>query len=69
VIAARYGVHPTQVSTSRKEIAGWLPELFGKKGGPDAKEEAAREDQLCRKIGQLEMQIDWAKKQFQEPGL
>lgn len=57
------------MSTWKKEIAGRLPELFGKKGDPDAKEAAAREDQLYRKIGQLEMQVDWAKRKIQELGL
>ena len=61
-IAARYGVHPTQVTTWKKEIAERLPELFGKRSDHDATAATDREDQLYRKIGQLERQVDWAKK-------
>ena len=35
-IAARYGVHPTQVTAWKKEIAERLPELFGKKTDHEA---------------------------------
>jgi transposase-like protein len=68
-IAARYGVHPTQVTAWKKEIAERLPELFGKKTDHDAQAAAAREAELYRKIGQLQVQVDWAKKKVEELGL
>lgn len=69
VIAARYGVHPTQVSAWKKEIAERLPELFGKKTDYDPEAAAAREAELYKKIGQLQVQVDWAKKKVEELGL
>jgi hypothetical protein len=42
--------------------------LFGKRSDHDATAATDREDQLYRKIGQLERQVDWAKKN-QELGL
>ena len=68
-IAARYGVHPTQVTAWKKEIAGRLPELFGKKTDHDPQAAAEREKELYRKIGQLQIEVDWAKKKVEELGL
>ena len=62
VIAARFEVHPTQVTAWKKEIADRLPELFGKKSDHDPQAAAKREEQLYKKIGQLHLQVDWAKK-------
>jgi putative transposase len=68
VIAARYGVHPTQVTAWKKEIADRLPELFGKKTDHDPQAAAEREEQLYKKIGQLQVQVDWAKKKLRSLG-
>jgi len=69
VIAARFEVHPTQVTAWKKEIADRLPELFGKKSDHDPQAAAEREEQLYKKIGQLQIQVDWAKKKVEELGL
>ena len=60
-IAAKHEIHPVQVSQWKKELAERLPEVFARK--PDA---AAREDELYRKIGRLEMELDWLKKKAGE---
>jgi hypothetical protein len=62
VIAARYWVPQTQVTAWKKEIADPLPELFGKKTDHDPQAAAEREKELYRKIGQLQVENDWAKK-------
>ncbi len=69
VISARYGVHPTQVTAWKKEIAERLPELFGKRTDHDPQAAAEREKELYRKIGQLQVENDWAKKKVEELGL
>ena len=61
-IAAKYQVHPVQVSQWKKEVAERLPEVFSRKADPELAEAKAREDELYRKIGQLEMELDWLKK-------
>ena len=61
-IAAKYQVHPVQVSQWKKEVAERLPEVFSRKSDPELAEAKAREDELYRKIGQLEMELDWLKK-------
>ena len=69
VIAARFEVHPTQVTAWKKEIADRLPELFGKRSDHDPQAAAEREKELYRKIGQLQVENDWAKKKVEELGL
>jgi transposase-like protein len=65
-IAAKYQVHPVQVSQWKKEAAERLPEVFARKADQNAQEAKAREDELYRKIGQLEMELDWLKKKAGE---
>ena len=63
-IAAKYQVHPVQVSQWKKEVAERLPEVFARTADQNALEAKAREDELYRKIGQLEMELDWLKKKL-----
>ena len=61
-IAAKYQVHPVQVSKWKKEAASGLPEVFARK--PDAAAVAAkdREKELFEEIGRLKMELEWLKK-------
>lgn len=61
-IAAKYEVHPVQVSQWKAEVLERLPEIFATKAPPSIAESAAREAQLYQKIGQLEVELDWLKK-------
>ena len=45
-IAAKYQVHPVQVSQWKKEAAERLPEVFARKGDPDA--QAAKDGRKIR---------------------
>ena len=65
-IAAKHAIHPVQVSQWKKEIAERLPEVFTGKPDHDAAGAKAREDELYRKIGRLEMELDWLKKKAGE---
>ncbi|MGH3598552.1 MAG: IS3 family transposase [Mycobacterium sp.] len=63
-IAAKYQVHPVQVSKWKKEAAAGLPEVFARK--PDAAAVAAkdREKELFEEIGRLKMELEWLKKKL-----
>lgn len=61
-IAARHGVHPTQVSQWKKELKERLPEVFARGADSDALEALAREKELFEEIGRLKMDLEWLKK-------
>jgi putative transposase len=61
-IAAKHGVHPTQVHQWKKEVAERLPEVFPKQADADALAAKEREQELYAEIGKLKMQLEWLKK-------
>ena len=65
-IAAKYQVHPVQVSQWKKELLERLPEVFARKVPPGVAEAAELEARLYQKIGQLEVELDWLKKKSAE---
>jgi transposase len=65
-IAARYQVHPVQVSKWKKEAAEGLPEVFARKPGADAEAARIREKELFEEIGRLKMELEWLKKKAGE---
>ena len=65
-IAAKYQVHPVQVTQWKKEMLERLPEVFARKALASAAENEEREARLYQKIGQLEVELDWLKKKSAE---
>jgi len=63
-IAAKYQVHPVQVSQWKKEAAERLPEVFAGKADHDAAAAKEREKELYEEIGRLKMQLEWLKKKL-----
>jgi putative transposase len=61
-IASRYGVHPNQVTTWKKQALESLPELFSARRATAARDEEALKAQLYQQIGQLKVEPDWLKK-------
>lgn len=61
-LAAKYQIHPTQITTWKQELLAQLPAIFTRKGAPDPAEAEAHEARLYQKIGQLEVELDWLKK-------
>lgn len=65
-IAAKYQVHPVQVSQWKKEAAERLPEVFAGKPEVDAAAAKEREKELFEEIGRLKMELEWLKKKAGE---
>jgi transposase-like protein len=65
-IAAKYQVHPVQVSQWKKEAAERLPEVFARKADYEAAAAQAREKELFEEIGRLKMELEWLKKKAGE---
>jgi len=57
-LAAKYKIHPTQITTWKQELLAQLPTVFARKGVPDPAEAEEREARLFQKIGQLEVELD-----------
>jgi putative transposase len=68
-IAAKYQVHPVQVSQWKKEAAERLLEVFARKADQSAEEAKEREKELFEEIGRLKMELAWLKKKLRTRAL
>ena len=61
-LAQEFGVHPNQISLWKKQLVQSASELFsgGKHRGAERAE--VERDRLYRKVGQLQVEMDWLKK-------
>lgn len=58
MIAAKHGMHPTQVHRWKKEVAERLPEDFTKQAEADALTAKERERELYAKVSKLKVQLE-----------
>jgi transposase-like protein len=61
-IASQYEIHPAQIVTWKKQILERLPEVFERKTKKSKYEEGKEKEELYKKIGQLQVEVDWLKK-------
>lgn len=66
-LASKYGIHPNMISRWKKEFLERAPDLFDKPG--QEKKDGADLEKLYAKIGQLEMERDFLKKNLKKLGL
>ncbi len=60
-LAAKFGVHASQVTAWKKQLLAGLPELFAD-GRNRQEETSADEQELYEQIGRLKMEVEWLKK-------
>jgi transposase len=66
-LSKKYGIHPNMISRWKKEFLERAPEIF-EKVSSDKKEDTDLE-KLYAKIGQLEMEKEYLKKNLKKLGL
>jgi len=65
-LAAKYEVHPNQVSQWKKDLLSGLPELFSDKRRKKEKRSEDETAKLYAEIGRLKVERDWLKKKADE---
>jgi transposase-like protein len=66
-LSKKYGIHPNQIARWKKEFLERAPQLF-EKAQPSENNEKEME-KMFAKIGQLEMERDYLKKNLKKLGL
>tara|TARA_B100000609_G_scaffold36932_1_gene27551 strand:- start:12 stop:293 length:282 start_codon:yes stop_codon:yes gene_type:complete len=61
-IAEKYEVHPNQVSNWKKQFLENASSAFGESKSPDNKNLGVENDRLYKKIGRLQVEVDFLKK-------
>ena len=61
-LASEYGVHANQISTWKRQLLEAAPAAFTRGKDKDAKKKEIESDRLYKKVGQLQIEVDWLKK-------
>jgi len=61
-IASEYDVHPNQITTWKKQFLENGASVFGKKKDAEKEDLEQTQEDLFKKIGQQQYEIDWLKK-------
>ncbi len=61
-LASETGVHPSQISTWKRQLLDGGGEIFNRKGGQREQAQSAQEAELYEQIGRLKMELEWLKK-------
>ena len=61
-LASEYNLHPTQISSWKKQLLEDGAGVFSRNPGRKQQEQAGREAELYEQIGRLKMELEWLKK-------
>ena len=61
-IGSVYGVHPTQVTTWKRQLVAQATEIFTRGGVHDNEAIEQEKAELYAQIGKLQMELDWLQK-------
>ena len=65
-IASEFGIHASLVTRWKKEALESLPAVFGNTQAKADKDAEKEKDHLYQKIGKLQVEIEWLKKNLGE---
>ena len=68
-LSKKFGIHPNQITRWKKEFLERAPQLFEKTQPAENQEKDTENEKMFAKIGQLEMERDYLKKNLKKLGL
>ena len=65
-LSSHFGVHGNMISRWKKQMFQELPNIFSGKHKKENQDSQKLMEELYKKIGQLEVELDWVKKKSQQ---
>jgi len=63
-LASKFEIHPTQIAKWKKQFTESIPDVFGSARERREKDDEAEKERLLKKVGELQMEVDWLKKKL-----
>ena len=61
-LSSEYGVHANQISRWKKQLLDAAPDIFTRGKDKEVEKKEVERDRLYKKVGQLQIEVDWLKK-------